>query len=250
MELFPEHQSGVVQTGSLPPRSRCDLRRPDPVEIRDECGNPLWRRRDTPFVAVPDLDPSLTSPLVHCDQRSDATVRFPVDRQRDPAGLPPRTSTPRATDAHPRRRLMAPTASRNEHAHFASLRLAVLSALGRSRAPSRDTADLGSPHGRAVTAGPRGGRLGGRDPGLALTASCSSGRRQPFCARAPSWLLQDGGCRRRPPASGGTAGMMSVNGVLPGAAGEWLTGPGRSGRPARGGGRCPRVAGRAWRTVR
>src|SRR6266545_5584582 len=32
----------------------------------------------------------------------------------------------------------------------ASLRLAVLSALGRSSAPARDTADLGSPRGRAA----------------------------------------------------------------------------------------------------
>ena len=128
-------------------------------------------------------------------------------------------AAPRATDAHPRRRLMAPTASRHEPAHFASLRLAVLSALGRSRAPSPDTADLGSPRGRAARPvfqghgcgdapvlprppptrprlGPRwSGSIagatpsrwpscrgwparwtpGGRDPGLALTASCSNG---------------------------------------------------------------------------
>src|SRR6266498_3108882 len=70
IELFPEHQSGVVQTLSLQPRSRSDLRRPDTVEVRDECSDPLWRRRDNPLVAVPDLHPPLTSPLVHCTRHS------------------------------------------------------------------------------------------------------------------------------------------------------------------------------------
>src|SRR5579864_1068259 len=35
IELFPEHQPGVVQTVSLEPRSRPDLRWPETVEVRD-----------------------------------------------------------------------------------------------------------------------------------------------------------------------------------------------------------------------
>src|SRR5215471_14541268 len=64
VELFPEHQPSVVQAVSLPPGSRSDLRRPDTVEVGDEVGDLLWRRRDNSFVAVPDLHPPLTSPLV------------------------------------------------------------------------------------------------------------------------------------------------------------------------------------------
>src|SRR6266536_2525928 len=55
IELLPEHQSGFIQTVSLQPRSRSNLRRPDTVKVRDERSDPLWRRRDNPFVVVPDL---------------------------------------------------------------------------------------------------------------------------------------------------------------------------------------------------
>jgi hypothetical protein len=61
IELFPEHQSHVVQTVSLPQGSRSDLRRPDTAEVRDECSDLLWRRRDDPLVAVRDLHSSVTS---------------------------------------------------------------------------------------------------------------------------------------------------------------------------------------------
>src|SRR5260370_8543848 len=63
VELFPEHQPGVVQAVSLPPGSRSDLRRPDTVEVGDKVGDPLWRRRDHPFVAGPERAPPPPSPL-------------------------------------------------------------------------------------------------------------------------------------------------------------------------------------------
>src|SRR6266704_4696896 len=61
IELFPEHQSHVVQTVSLQQGSRSDLRRPDTAEVRDECSDLLWRRRDDPLVAVRDLHSCVTS---------------------------------------------------------------------------------------------------------------------------------------------------------------------------------------------
>src|SRR5258708_21607898 len=70
IELFPEHQSGVVGTVSSESRSRSDLRRPDTVEVRDECGDPLWRCRDNPLVAVSYLHP--TSPHFLCTRMSSA----------------------------------------------------------------------------------------------------------------------------------------------------------------------------------
>src|SRR6266496_4388819 len=36
IELFPQHQPGIVQTVSSPLGSRCDLRRPDTAEVRNE----------------------------------------------------------------------------------------------------------------------------------------------------------------------------------------------------------------------
>jgi len=90
VELFPEHRPGVVQAVSLPPGSRSDLRRPDTVEVGDEGSDPLWRRRDNPFVAVPDLHPPLSSPF----QAANAVLACvwdtstPVDLRRtaDPRG--------------------------------------------------------------------------------------------------------------------------------------------------------------------
>jgi hypothetical protein len=67
---------------AVPPRSRSELRRPDTVEVGEEFSDPLCRRRDHPLVAVPDLHPMLTSPLVLCAQRRDATVRFlPIEEE-------------------------------------------------------------------------------------------------------------------------------------------------------------------------
>src|SRR5215813_5621916 len=62
VELFPDHDPGVVQTVSLPLGSRSDLRRPDAAEVGDKGSDPLWRRRDHPLVVVPDLHRTLTSP--------------------------------------------------------------------------------------------------------------------------------------------------------------------------------------------
>src|SRR6266567_7443471 len=101
IELFPEHRPGVVQTVSLPPRSRSDLRRPDTVEVRDERNDPLWRCRDNPLVAFPDLHPSLTSPHVPCDQCRDATVRSPRLRKRSCRAAASNEHLPRATDTRP-----------------------------------------------------------------------------------------------------------------------------------------------------
>src|SRR5215469_7594582 len=61
VDLFPEHQPCVVQTVSLRPGSRSDLRRPDTAEVGDERGYLLWRCRDSPFMVVLDLHPSSTS---------------------------------------------------------------------------------------------------------------------------------------------------------------------------------------------
>jgi hypothetical protein len=74
IELFPVHEPGVVQAVSVQPGSRSDLPRPDAIEVRDECGDPFWRRRDDPLMAVPDLHPQLTSPFVPCDHAE--TRRF------------------------------------------------------------------------------------------------------------------------------------------------------------------------------
>jgi DNA-binding CsgD family transcriptional regulator len=52
IELFPEHRPGVVQTVSVPPGSRSDLRGPYTIEVRDERSDPLWRRRDNPFLRL------------------------------------------------------------------------------------------------------------------------------------------------------------------------------------------------------
>ncbi len=51
------------------------------VSVRDECGDPFWRRRDNPLMAVPDPHPQLTSPFVPCDPRRDAEVGFPQERK-------------------------------------------------------------------------------------------------------------------------------------------------------------------------
>src|SRR6266851_7922415 len=49
IELFPEHRSGVVQTVSLQPGSRSDLRRPDTIEVREEWSDALRRCRESPL---------------------------------------------------------------------------------------------------------------------------------------------------------------------------------------------------------
>jgi len=118
IELFPQHRPGVVQTVSLQPGSRSDFRRPDTAEVRDERNDPLWRCRDNPLVAFPDLHPSLTSPHVPCDQCRDATVRSPRLRKRSCRAAPPTSISRARPTPGPRRRLMAPAASRHEHAHF------------------------------------------------------------------------------------------------------------------------------------
>src|SRR5258708_29367796 len=74
VELFPEHRPGVIQTVSMPPGSWSDLRRPDTVEVGDEGSDPLWRRRDNPFVAVLDLHHS--SPHRSCTAATKETQRF------------------------------------------------------------------------------------------------------------------------------------------------------------------------------
>jgi hypothetical protein len=86
---------------SLQPGSRSDLRRPDTVEVRDERNDPLWRCRDNPLVAFPDLHPSLTSPHVPCDQCRDATVRSPRLRKRSCRAAASNEHLPRATDTRP-----------------------------------------------------------------------------------------------------------------------------------------------------
>src|SRR5260370_41018209 len=71
VELFPEHRPGAIQTLSMPPGSRADLRRPDTVEVGDEGSDPLWRRRDNPFVAVLYLPhPSPHPPLPAAAQKT------------------------------------------------------------------------------------------------------------------------------------------------------------------------------------
>src|SRR6516162_541752 len=67
IELFPEHEPGVVQAVPVQPGRRSDLPRPDAVEVRDEGSDPFWRRWDDPLMAVPDLHPPLTSSFVPVD---------------------------------------------------------------------------------------------------------------------------------------------------------------------------------------
>jgi hypothetical protein len=80
IELFPEHRPGVVQTVSVQPGSGSDLRGPDAIEVRDERSDTLWRRRDNPLMAVPDLHPFLTVVL--------SSLRPGRAPSRDTAGLP------------------------------------------------------------------------------------------------------------------------------------------------------------------
>jgi hypothetical protein len=47
------------------PGSRSNPPRPDTIEVRDECSDLLWRRRDNPLMTVSDLHRPLTSPFVH-----------------------------------------------------------------------------------------------------------------------------------------------------------------------------------------
>src|SRR6266568_4727379 len=136
IELFPKHQPGVVQTVSVQPGSRSDLLRPDTIEVRDECSDPLWRRRNSPLMTVPDLHPPLTSPFVHRDHGE--TQRSLSSSEKDTLPLAASISRPPAmplTDSsscYPSRAFRFPS----------PLGLGVLSALRPSRAPSRDTAGL------------------------------------------------------------------------------------------------------------
>lgn len=94
-------------------------------------------------------------------------------------------------------------ALRHEHAHFASRRLAVLSAPRRSRAPSRDTADLGSPRGRAARPVFRGHGCGDAPvlPARRRSVRSRSGTRESHgpagASRSPATL------RRRAPSQPG-----------------------------------------------
>src|SRR6266704_6054077 len=98
VELFPEHQPGVVQTGSLPPGSGSDLRRPDAVELRDEGRDPLRRRRDYPLVAVRDLHPSLPRRSVTVTSIDTRGLPLPQPRTA-PAGLPSQMHLPVISDS-------------------------------------------------------------------------------------------------------------------------------------------------------
>src|SRR6516225_8638058 len=86
IELFPEHEPGVVQAVPVQPGSRSDLPRPDAIEVRDECGDPFGRRRNDPLMAVPDLHPPLTSPFVPCDRLK--TQRLAIFKGGRHAALP------------------------------------------------------------------------------------------------------------------------------------------------------------------
>src|SRR5260370_23293288 len=80
IELFPEHEPRVVQTVCVHPGSRSDLPRPDPIEIRDQCSDPLWRRRDDPLMAVPVILPPRPPPLVHPANAETRGALFPTQR--------------------------------------------------------------------------------------------------------------------------------------------------------------------------
>src|SRR6516164_2553620 len=86
IELFPGHEPGVVQAVSVQPGSRGDLPRPDAIEVRDECGDPFWRRCDDPLMSVPDLHPPLALPFVPCDRLE--TQRLAVFKGGRYAALP------------------------------------------------------------------------------------------------------------------------------------------------------------------
>src|SRR5260370_827173 len=116
IELFPEHEPGVVQTVCVQPGSRSDLPRPDPIEIRDQCGDPLWRRRDDPLMAVPDLHLPLTSPFVH---RDHVETRRPLSSTEKctlplPAKYLPRSAMPPTDTSSCHRSRTAPAAAADE----------------------------------------------------------------------------------------------------------------------------------------
>src|SRR5215475_6034101 len=127
VDLFPDHDPGVVQTMSPPLGGRSDLRRPDAAEVGDKGSDPLWRRRDHPLVVVPDLHRPRTSPRAPrpACRRHDP----PPGRGRDPAGPRPKRAAATRDRRRPRRRLMASAASRPDTPMCASFGLTALSSL-------------------------------------------------------------------------------------------------------------------------
>jgi len=86
IELFPQHQPGVGQAVPLRLRSRSDLRRPDPVEVGDECSDPRRWCRDNPFVKFPDFHPPLTSHPRQAGGAGRLRRREPTPRPGGPPG--------------------------------------------------------------------------------------------------------------------------------------------------------------------
>src|SRR5215813_7601436 len=83
IELLPQHQPSVEQAVSLRPWSGSNLRRPDPVEVGDECSDPRRWCRDNPFVKLPDLHPPLTSPPApSCRRRLSTSPRTHASARR------------------------------------------------------------------------------------------------------------------------------------------------------------------------